>query len=106
MPKLVVTIRSGEERTLDAEPGQSAMAVIRDSGIPDIEAICGGSCACATCHVYVSQEFFDRLPPVSEDERVLLEGSEHYREDSSRLSCQIRMSAAMDGLAVAIAPEG
>ncbi len=106
MPKLVVTTRSGEERTLDAEPDQSAMAVIRDSGIPDIEAICGGSCACATCHVYVSPEFFDRLPPVSEDEAVLLEGSEHYREDSSRLSCQIPMSEALDGLALAIAPEG
>ena len=106
MPKLVVTIRSGEERTLDAEPGQSAMAVIRDSGIPDIEAICGGSCACATCHVYVSPAFFDQLPPVSEDELVLLEGSEHYRAEASRLSCQIRLSEALDGLELSIAPEG
>ena len=106
MPKLIVTTRSGEERALESEPGQSAMAVIRDSGIPDIEAICGGSCACATCHVYVNPGFFDQLPPVSEDESVLLEGCEHYRANASRLSCQIHPSAALDGLALEIAPEG
>ena len=106
MPHIVVTTRSGEEQLLDATTGETVMAVIIDAGIPDIEAICGGSCACATCHVYVSPEFFDRLPPVTEDELVLLEGSEHYRADSSRLSCQIRVSEALDGLALRIAPEG
>jgi 2Fe-2S ferredoxin len=106
MPQIIVTTRTGEAQVLSAEPGQSVMAVIRDSGIPDIEAICGGSCACATCHVYISQDFIGRLPPVTEDELVLLEGSEHYRAESSRLSCQIQVSEALDGLALRIAPEG
>ncbi len=106
MPQIVVTTRNGEERALEAEPDQTVMATIRDSGIPDIEAICGGSCACATCHVYVSPEFYDRLPPVSDDELVLLEGSEYYQAESSRLSCQIHVSPELDGLEVRIAPEG
>ncbi len=106
MPQIVVTTRAGEKQTLAAEPGRTAMEVIRDGGIAEIEAICGGSCACATCHVYVNPEFLDRLAPVSEDEQLLLEGSEHYRAGSSRLSCQIRLSAALDGLALTIAPEG
>lgn len=106
MPTIVVTTRAGEKQVLDAEPDQTVMEVIRDGGIPDIEAICGGSCACATCHVYISPDFVGQLPPVSEDEHVLLEGSEHYQPGSSRLSCQIRVSAALDGLTVEIAPEG
>ncbi len=106
MPNIVVTTRDGEDRTLDAGQDRTVMEVVRDSGIADIEAICGGCCACATCHVYVSPDYFDQLPPVTEDEQVMLEGSEHYRPDASRLSCQIRVSTALDGLAVTIAPEG
>lgn len=106
MPQIVVTTRAGAERVLEAELNQTVMEVIRDSGVPDIEAICGGSCACATCHVYVSYDFFDQLPPISEDEHVLLEGCEHYRPETSRLSCQIRMSGPLDGLRLTIAPEG
>lgn len=106
MPKIIVTTRAGEEQVLDAEPDQTVMEVIRDSGIPDIEAICGGSCACATCHVFINPDFVDQLPPVSEDELVLLEGSEYYQPESSRLSCQIHVSEALDGLTLEIAPEG
>ncbi len=106
MPRITVTTREGEQQVLEAGPGQTAMAVITASGIPEIEAICGGSCACATCHVYVDSDYFRQLPPVSEDEQVLLEGSEHYRPEASRLSCQIHISEALDGLRVTIAPEG
>jgi len=106
MPQIVVTTREGEEQLLEAGLNETVMAVITHSGIPDIEAICGGSCACATCHVYVARDYFDQLPPVSEDEQVLLEGSEHYRPEASRLSCQLHISEALDGLRVTIAPEG
>lgn len=106
MPHIIVTTREGEEQVLEAGLHETVMAVIRDGGIPDIEAICGGSCACATCHVYVNGDYFQQLPPVTEDEQVLLEGSEHYRPEASRLSCQIHISEALDGLRVTIAPEG
>jgi ferredoxin, 2Fe-2S len=104
MPKLIVTKRDGETRTLDAELGVSAMEAIRDSGINDIVALCGGVCSCATCHVHVDPEFAQRLPPLSEDEDALLEGSQ-WRDERSRLSCQIRMSDSLSGLRVTIAQE-
>lgn len=80
------------------------METIRDAGIDDILALCGGQCCCATCHVYVEPNFLERLPHMSEDECDLLESS-GYREDNSRLSCQIPLSHQLDGLSVRIAPE-
>lgn len=106
MPEILVTQRNGEQLTLQASTEQTAMAAMRDGGIAEIEAICGGCCACATCHVYVSPGFYGLLPPISEDEQVMLEGSEHYRPEASRLSCQIPVSEALDGLDLTIAPEG
>jgi 2Fe-2S ferredoxin len=79
------------------------MELIRASGIGDIEAICGGSCACATCHVYVDDSFRDRLPRMTEDEDDLLDTSTH-RGERSRLSCQLTWTEQLDGLRVEIAP--
>ena len=104
MPKLIVVTREGEEKTLDGEAGLSVMEVIRDNGIDELLALCGGCCSCATCHVHVDAGFFDRLPPMGEDENDLLDSSDH-RNDRSRLSCQIPFSDALDGLRVTIAPE-
>lgn len=106
MPKIHVTTRQGVERTLEGEAGQKVMEVIRDSDIDELEAICGGSCACATCHVYIDPGFTPRLTGASEDEEILLEGSEHYQPGVSRLSCQIKLSPELDHLKLAIAPEG
>lgn len=80
------------------------MEALRDSGFDDIQAICGGCCACATCHVYVDSAFLDRLPAPSGDERELLDTSTQ-RLSNSRLSCQIPVTAALDGLRLTIAPE-
>ncbi|MGP1276112.1 MAG: 2Fe-2S iron-sulfur cluster-binding protein [Caulobacterales bacterium] len=104
MINVKVTLRDGETRTLEARPGLSLMEVIRDSGIDDILAICGGCCACATCHVYVDADAAGALPARGPDEADLLETSDNMRE-TSRLSCQIRIVEALDGLAVTIAPE-
>ncbi|HLG89162.1 MAG TPA: 2Fe-2S iron-sulfur cluster-binding protein [Alphaproteobacteria bacterium] len=104
MPRLVVTTREGEEKHLESEAGLSIMEVIRDAGIGELLALCGGCCSCATCHVYVESAFEDRLPPMSDDENDLLDGSDH-RTLQSRLSCQIRFGEALDGLRVTIAPE-
>jgi len=105
MPRITVTTRDGEQQLLDAQPNRTLMEVIRDNGIYELEAICGGCCSCATCHVYVDPEFADRLPPISEDEELLLDGSNHRRPAVSRLSCQIRISESLEGLAIEIAPE-
>lgn len=105
MPQLTIATPAGDRQTLEVESNRTVMDIIREQGNAGLLAICGGCLSCATCHVYVDAEFADRLPPISEDEDALLDGSDH-RNASSRLSCQIRMSDALSGLRVTIAPEG
>lgn len=104
MAEVIVAGRSGEERRLTLEPGLTLMEAIREGGLDELLALCGGCCSCATCHVYVDPAFVDRLPPMCEDENDLLDSSDH-RTVSSRLSCQIRLTTELDGMRVAIAPE-
>ena len=104
MPKLIVTTREGEERELEGDAGLSVMEVIRDNGIDELLALCGGCCSCATCHVHVDPAFTDKLPAMSPDEDDLLDSSDE-RDATSRLSCQIQMTPALDGLKVTIAGE-
>ena len=104
MPKLVVVNRAGEEKEIEASAGVSVMEAIRDNGFDELLALCGGCCSCATCHVVVDPAFADKLPAMSEDENDLLDSTDH-RNETSRLSCQIEMSDALDGLKVTIAPE-
>ncbi|CAN5256827.1 2Fe-2S iron-sulfur cluster-binding protein [soil metagenome] len=104
MPQLVVTTRDGIEHRVEGAEGVSVMEVLRAGGIDEVVALCGGCCSCATCHVYVDAGDLERLPPMSADENDLLDSSEH-RAAGSRLSCQLRFDAALDGLAVTVAPE-
>ena len=104
MPKLVVVSRTGEETSVEAKAGVSVMEAIRDNGFDELLALCGGCCSCATCHVYVDPTFADKVNALSEDENDLLDSTDH-RQDNSRLSCQLQMTAALDGLKVTIAPE-
>lgn len=104
MPKLIVVTREGEEKAIEAETGLSVMEIIRDDGIDELLALCGGCCSCATCHIYVDPAFADKLPAISEDESDLLDSSDH-RNETSRLSCQLSFNADLDGLKVTIAPE-
>jgi 2Fe-2S ferredoxin len=104
VPRLTVITRDGGEHSFDAKGNSTVMEAIRDSGISELLAICGGCCSCATCHVHVDPDFAARLPAMTDDENGLLDGSEH-RRDTSRLSCQIRVVDALDGLKVTIAPE-
>ena len=104
MPQLIVVMRNGEEKTITGEAGLSVMEVIRDAGIDEILALCGGCCSCATCHVHVDPEFADKLPKISLDENDLLDSSAD-RDATSRLSCQIPFTNALDGLKVRIAAE-
>lgn len=104
MSKIFVTLRNGETRELAAREGYSVMEIIRDSGIDDILAMCGGCCSCATCHVYVDPAFTAETGAPSSSEADLLDFSDH-KTDHSRLSCQIKMRPALDGLRVTVAPE-
>ncbi len=104
MPQLIVVTRDGAERAVEGEAGLSVMEVIRDNGFDELLALCGGACACATCHVHVDDAWMDRMPPMGADEDDLLDTSD-FRAENSRLSCQIPFEAGLDGLRVAIAPE-
>ena len=104
MPKLLVTDRAGAETTCDGEAGLSVMEVIRDAGHDELQALCGGCCSCATCHVFVNSAFAALLPPVSEDEDELLDSSA-VRDARSRLSCQIPFTDKLNGLRLTIAPK-
>lgn len=102
--RLNVKTRSGESFSLNGGDGDSVMELIRDNGIDELQALCGGQLSCATCHVYVDAAFADYLPEVSDFEDEMLDSSEH-RQPTSRLACQIPCSDDLDGLSVVIAPE-
>jgi ferredoxin, 2Fe-2S len=101
--KIIATDRKGEAHTLEGRDGWSVMEILRDAGLP-IAAECGGACACATCHVYVADDWFDKLPPRTDAEVDMLDMALAV-EPTSRLSCQIVCSEDLDGIAVTIAPE-
>lgn len=98
-----VTDLEGREHKLAAEPGWRVMEIIRDWGVP-IKAECGGACQCATCHVFVAEDWLDRLPDKREEEEDRL-GDAPSEDDNSRLSCQIIFEPALDGLRLTLAPE-
>jgi len=104
MATINVVQRSGETISIDASEDGSLMEAIRNAGIDELLALCGGCCSCATCHVHVESGFESALPPLGEDENDLLDSSSD-RNDTSRLSCQIPVTAALDGLTVRIAAE-
>ena len=104
MAKLVVVTREGDETVYEAEAGLSVMEIIRDNGVDELLALCGGCCSCATCHVYVDPAFTGLLPDMSDDENDLLDSSSD-RDDRSRLACQIRLDDSLAGMRVTIAEE-
>ncbi len=99
---ILVTDQDGVEHNLEAIDGWRVMEIIRDHGLP-IKAECGGCASCATCHVYVAEEWMEKLQPPRDDEIDLLDTAPDVR-DNSRLSCQILMSEELDGLKVTLAP--
>ncbi len=103
MPTVVVKNRIGAETRLDAQTGISVMENIRDLDA-SVDAICGGLCSCATCHVFIAPEWIARLPGRSPEETALLENSESFDPERSRLSCQILVSETLDGMSLEVAP--
>jgi len=99
MPRIYFVDHEGVERAVDANDGESLMQAAVRNSVPGIDADCGGACACATCHVYVEEAFIGLLGEQNEMERSMLDFAENVRSNS-RLSCQINLSGALDGLRV------
>jgi 2Fe-2S ferredoxin len=98
MPAITFIHPGGEPERVEASDGESAMLAATKHGLDGIVAECGGNAMCATCHVYVDDAWLARLPPISDEEDALLDGTAAERLPNSRLSCQIRLAAALDGL--------
>ena len=102
MPTIHYILKDGSTRSVEARLGASVMETAVHHNVRGIDAECGGSCSCATCHVYVDDAFVDRLAPPDDMESELLDGVASERLRGSRLSCQIAMTAELDGLTVRI----
>ena len=101
MPKITYIEHIGKSHTIDIPKGLSVMEGAIQNNIPGIDADCGGSMACATCHVYVKEEWFDKLPKKEDGEEDMLDMAFEPKQNS-RLSCQILVSDELDGLTVSI----
>ncbi|HPE47543.1 MAG TPA: 2Fe-2S iron-sulfur cluster-binding protein [Hyphomonas sp.] len=99
MPKITYIDHDGNERTVEAKIGESVMETAVKNSIPGIDADCGGACACATCHVYVDEAFLAKTGEQQEMEKSMLDFAENVQANS-RLSCQITVTADLDGLRV------
>ncbi|ABE47019.1 2Fe-2S iron-sulfur cluster-binding protein [Polaromonas sp. JS666] len=102
MPMIHYILKDGSIRSVEAKIGSSVMENAVRSNIRGIDAECGGSCSCATCHIYVDDAFINRLQPPDDMENELLDGVASARLTSSRLSCQITVTADLDGLTVRV----
>jgi 2Fe-2S ferredoxin len=99
MPKIKYIEHSGKEHEVDVPAGWSVMEGAVKNLIPGIDADCGGACACATCHVFVDQAWLDKLPAKEDMEETMLDFAPDMAANS-RLSCQIKVTPALDGLVV------
>ena len=95
--------REGNSHKLRADVGSTIMEIIRDAGL-EIEAACGGCCACATCHVYVDENWHNKLKTIDAEEISMLDQA-FYVINNSRLSCQLEFDEKIDGIELVLAPE-
>lgn len=105
MPQITYIDSDGNKHQVELPLGATIMEGAVQNDIKGIIAECGGSCMCATCHCYIHDEFLDKLPEMEEEEDEMLEGAVAPRTERSRLGCQVRISAALDGLIVEIPQE-
>ena len=101
--KIRVIDRDGNKHELEGDPNSTLMEILRDADL-DIEAACGGCCACATCHVYINDQWLEKISRKYDDEESMLDQAFDVR-NTSRLSCQISLSDELDGIELEIAKE-
>jgi len=99
--KIRVTDRDGNKHELEGDSNSTLMEILRDAGF-DIEAACGGCCACATCHVYINDKWLQKISSKDDDEESMLDQAFDVR-NTSRLSCQISLSEELDGIELELA---
>jgi ferredoxin, 2Fe-2S len=104
MAKMVVTDRDGNVHEVEGRVGVKLMETLREFDY-GVTAICGGLCSCATCHIFVKPEWIPKLPAPQGDEKELLVELQNYDAPTSRLSCQVDFTDALDGLELRIAPD-
>ena len=102
MPTITFRQPNGTAQAAEVPAGDSVMWGAVRADVPGVVAECGGTLSCATCHVYVDPAWWDRVPPASEDEVDMLDNVRAARQPTSRLSCQIMVTPALDGLAVSV----
>ncbi len=100
MARVIYVSAAGESHAVDVPVGTTVMTAALKNGIDGIVAECGGVCMCSTCHVFVDEAFFNRLPPAQDTEEAVLEIAAEERRPTSRLSCQIKVTDDLDGLVV------
>lgn len=100
MAKITYIQHDGTRNEVEVKPGLTVMEGARDNGVPGIDADCGGACACSTCHVYIDEAWVDRLPKPAATETDMLDFAFEPNPKTSRLTCQIKVTSALDGLVV------
>ena len=102
MPKIIFITPDGERHEVEAENGYSVMEAAINNNIEGIVAECGGACACATCHSYIDEAWTEKMPEMDDMEDSMLDAA-YDRRDNSRLTCQLEINDAWDGLVVHVA---
>ncbi|HVZ46614.1 MAG TPA: 2Fe-2S iron-sulfur cluster-binding protein [Ramlibacter sp.] len=102
MPTVYYVTPAGDRIAVEAKLGMSIMEAAIRNNVPGIEAECGGSCSCATCHVYVDPAFMPRLAPPEDMEAELLEAVAAARTPQSRLGCQVVITPELDGITLRV----
>ena len=100
MAKITYIEHNGTEHVIDVPAGMTVMEGARDNNVPGIDADCGGACACSTCHAYIDPAWVEKIPPKEAMEEDMLDFAWQPDPDTSRLTCQIKVTEDMDGLIV------
>lgn len=102
MPKIIYITPDGERHAVEVQTGYTVMEGAINNDIAGIVAECGGACACATCHSYIDTAWLDKMPPIDDMEDSMLDAA-YERKANSRLTCQIEVTEALDGLVIHVA---
>ncbi len=102
---VTITDIAGKTQALTGQDGETLMQIARAAGIAGIIAECGGACSCATCHVYIADQWVEQVGPPNPVEDDMLDLVDDIRLPNSRLSCQVNLTPELDGLTVTVAPE-
>jgi 2Fe-2S ferredoxin len=104
LARILATDRDGTKHEIDATDRSTLMEILRQAGL-SIEALCGGCCQCATCHVFIEEPWLGMLKPQTDFELATLDGEGSAIRPNSRLSCQIKWQAGLEGMVLTVAPE-